>query len=189
MSAPTALRLFVALSLPEAVRDQLVAWRASAVSAADGLRPVAREDLHVTLCFLGSVPASAGSEVLDACAVAATLPAAPLALGAPLWLPRRSPRVLAVALRDVDGALAAVQAALSRSLAAAGRYRPEGRPFLAHVTAARVRRGARVRAVDLPSPEAVAFLGETVTVLCSHLERGGARYEALGQVALAAGTP
>lgn len=186
MKAP-ALRLFVALSLPEPVRDQLVAWRASAVGAADGLRPVASEDLHVTLCFLGSLPAGAAVDVLDACAVAATLPAARLALGAPLWLPRRSPRVLAVALRDADGALAAVQAALSRSLAGAGLYRPEGRPFLAHVTAARVRRGARVAPVDLIAPEPTAFAGQTVTVLRSHLERGGARYEPLGRVALGAG--
>lgn len=181
-----ALRLFVALSLPEVVRDQLVAWRASAVGAVDGLRPVRRDDLHVTLCFLGSVPAGAASDVLDACAVAATLPAAPLALGAPVWLPRRSPRVLAVALSDVDGALATAQAALSRSLAAAGLYRPEGRPFLAHVTAARVRHGARVAPADLTAPEPAAFTGQTVTVLRSHLERGGARYEALGRVSLGA---
>ena len=47
------IRLFVALTLPDQVRDALVAWRADAVGALGGLRLLDQEQLHVTLCFLG----------------------------------------------------------------------------------------------------------------------------------------
>ena len=46
-------RLFVALELPEAAREALERWRASVFRDVDGLRPVAPEALHATLCFLG----------------------------------------------------------------------------------------------------------------------------------------
>ena len=47
------VRLFVALELPEPVRDALVAWRAAVLADVPALRAVARKSLHVTLCFLG----------------------------------------------------------------------------------------------------------------------------------------
>ena len=52
-------RLFVALDLPEAVRDGLAAWgRAELVDPA--LRPTRPESLHVTLVFLGDREAARG---------------------------------------------------------------------------------------------------------------------------------
>jgi 2'-5' RNA ligase len=44
-------RLFVALDLPEQVRDRIAAWQRRA--AAEGLRAVRRQALHLTLAFLG----------------------------------------------------------------------------------------------------------------------------------------
>lgn len=183
-----ALRLFVALALPDSVRDELVRWRATAMGAVGGLRAVQRSDLHVTLCFLGSRPATDVAAVLEVCGEAcAGMPAAALTLGAALWLPRRAPRVLSVALRDEGGRLGAVQAALSRGLAGAGLFAPEARPFVPHVTVARVRGGAHVRPGMLPEPAPGAFAGTTVTLYVSHLGPGGARYEPLGGIGLAGG--
>lgn len=177
------LRLFVALALPAEVRSELERWRPEV----EGVRFVGVADLHVTLCFLGSVEAADAGDVLDACGVVAGMAPASLRLGDALWLPPRRPRVLAVGVDDVDGALAAVQARLSSALAAGGWYRPEARPFLSHVTVARVRRGARVRAMALEPPRPVAFTGDAVTVFRSRLSAGGARYEALGRVVLGRG--
>jgi RNA 2',3'-cyclic 3'-phosphodiesterase len=186
-----ALRLFVALELAAEAREELVRWRS--VTAADlgehaGVRPVAPQDLHVTLCFLGAQPPGAVAALLEVCAAAAPLPAAALRLGHALWLPPRAPRVLAVGLKDDRGHLGAVQAHLSASLAAAGWYRPQARPFLAHVTVARLRGGARPASrsarEDLLGPEPVAFAGRHVSLYRSVLGPGGARYEVLGGVAL-----
>lgn len=47
-------RLFFAISLPDAMQQQLVRWRADTFSAEAG-RPVAAANLHLTLAFLGEV--------------------------------------------------------------------------------------------------------------------------------------
>jgi RNA 2',3'-cyclic 3'-phosphodiesterase len=179
------LRLFVALELPEAVREELVGWRSEALRPVPGLRLVAPEALHVTLCFLGSRPASDVDAVLGACGAVAGLPPCPLRLGEAVWLPPRRPGVLAVDVVDVEGRLAEVQAELSRALAAGGWYVPESRPFRAHVTVARVGRGARVpRGVQVRPPPELGFEGGCVTLFRSRPGPGGARYEGLGTVAL-----
>ena len=183
MSEP-ALRLFVALDLPDEARVELVHWRASVVAAQAGLRAVGDESLHVTLCFLGSLPGGAVPGILDACGELSGMEAPHLTLAEALWLAPRRPHVLAVSVRDAESRLAAVQSKLSGVLSAGGWYVPEARPFLAHVTVARVRRGARVRPVELPAPAPVAFRGRAVVLYRSRLGRGGAHYEALGRVQL-----
>jgi RNA 2',3'-cyclic 3'-phosphodiesterase len=65
-----------------------------------------------------------------------------------------------------------------------GLYEPEKRPFWPHVTLARVRKGGRVRRLDVPDPPAAEWWGEAVTLYRSHLSRAGAHYEPLERVAL-----
>jgi 2'-5' RNA ligase len=165
------------------VRDRLAAWRDEVVAGVPGLRPVAVESLHVTLCFLGSVEVEAVDAIASACGVVRGMPAASLTVRRGIWLPARRPGVLAVELLDEGGRLGAVQAALSAALASGGWYKPE-RPFLAHVTVARVRRGVRVRrGLSLPRvADDLAFVGSTVTLFRSRLSGAGARYEALASV-------
>lgn len=208
--AGESARLFVALDLPAAVLDALVAWREPVLAASEGaLRPVAEEALHVTLCFLGSLPAdeagAIGAAVERAVGAAAerlvgadagggapsgasvAQIAGDLALGAPLWLPRRRPHALALAVADGDGSLGRLQGGLAAALAAGGWFEPEERRFLPHVTVARVRRSGDPRALarqELPEEPSAAFAGEAVTLYRSHLGRGGARYEALARVSL-----
>ena len=181
-------RLFVALELPSSARSALGAWRASAVADVPGLRLLSPEDLHVTLCFLGSRPAREIDEIGAACGVVAGEPVVESAFGEPVWLPRRRPRVLAVSLLDADGALSRLQATLSSALVAGGWYAPESRPFLAHVTVARVAggrdAGGRFRAPSLPSLPADAVRCSRVTLYRSRLSPSGARYEPLAVVGL-----
>ena len=74
------------------------------------------DSLHVTLCFLGNRPVGeieALDEVLAA-ACAEAPPVGELSFGAPLWLPPRHPRALAVELHDTpDRALEALHEALA----------------------------------------------------------------------------
>lgn len=183
MSAPP-LRLFVALELPEEVRDELVRWRSRALADESGLRGVSADGLHITLCFLGSLSGDAVPGILAACAGLSDMAAAQLAIRGPLWLPPRRPRVLSVSVDDAGHRLAAAQAALSDALAAGGWYEPEARAFRPHVTVARVRGGARVQARDLEAPAPLEFAGRRVTLFRSRTGRGGAVYEPLGTVRL-----
>jgi len=178
------VRLFVALDLPGAVVEALVAWRRPLLRAMDGLRPLAPEALHVTLSFLGwraEAAVAPLSALVEACT--AGLGGVPgLALGEPLWLPRGRPRVLAVALEDRHGALGALQERLVGRLAADGWQERESRGYLPHVTVARSRErgGMRVPRGAVPPPlPALAFDGAAVTLYRSHLARAGASYEPL----------
>ena len=189
LPAPTSrsderARLFVALELTQPAREALVEWRSAVLSEFRGLRPVRSENLHATLCFLGSRRAAEIDAIAAACAVVAGEPAVESRFDEPVWLPARRPRVLAVQLADDDGVLARVQAALSSALVAGGWYVPESRPFLAHVTVARAGRDDRIRPAELPPAPAVEVRCSRVTLYRSRLGSGGARYEPLGVVDL-----
>jgi RNA 2',3'-cyclic 3'-phosphodiesterase len=178
-------RLFVALELPQAAREALASWRTDVVAGVFGLRLVPPEDLHATLCFLGSRADSEIDQIAAACGVVAGEPVAESAFGEALWLPARRPRVLAVALSDPDGEIARIQSVLSSALVAGGWYAAESRPFLAHVTVARVGRDARVRPVSLASPPGdLAVRCSRVTLYRSQLSSAGARYAAIASVDL-----
>lgn len=185
---PPKARLFVALELPQAVVAALVAWRAPLLRSLPALRALAPEALHVTLCFIGWRPPDAIAPIgaaVERCAPACGGVTA-LTLGEPLWLPRGRPRVLALGLEDGRGQLAALQAQVAAALAASGWYEPEARPYLPHVTVARVRRGETVsRRPALPPLPAMAFGGAAVVLYRSHLQQSGARYERLSVSGLA----
>jgi 2'-5' RNA ligase len=169
------LRLFVALDLPQHVREALAAWRSEVVRRIPELRSVAHDALHVTLCFLGSQPAGEEKEIAAACETAlggARSPQLGLDLG--LWLPPRRPRVLATRLDDPSQALARIQARVASALCNGGWYTPEKRPFLPHVT------------VDLAQ---LRFAASAVTLYRSRLQRSGARYEPLARVLLSCQGP
>ncbi|MFL5859723.1 MAG: RNA 2',3'-cyclic phosphodiesterase [Solirubrobacteraceae bacterium] len=178
-------RLFVALDLPAHVRSALHGWGGEHVGGMPRLRLVEPASLHVTLCFLGSRPVGEVDAIVAACATVSGLPQAPLALGDALWLPPRRPRVLTVELADEQAHLTAVQSTLARALQDGGFYQPEKRPFLAHVTVARVQRQSRPRRESLPPPEPLQFTGTTVTLYQSRLGPGPAHYQALSSVSLA----
>jgi 2'-5' RNA ligase len=73
---------------------------------------------------------------------------------------------------------------VSEALAAEAGYQPEQRPFRAHVTVGRVRRGERVRPVALPDPPAGPFAAPALTLYRSRLQRAGAEYEPLARAEL-----
>jgi len=177
-------RLFVALELPEAARGALERWRGSELSDLPGLRLLASESLHLTLCFIGWRQVAQIDAIARACGVVKRVDAAELRLGRAAWLPSRRPRVLAVELEDVHGSLATVQSTLSRALEEGGWYEPERRPFLPHVTVARVSKYARPPRRPLPAPPSLALRGSCVTLYRSRLGRGGARYEAVEKISL-----
>jgi 2'-5' RNA ligase len=169
------LRLFVAADLPSAVRAVCARWRDGVVGERAALRPVADANLHVTLSFLGWREAGVAESVAGALAEVAA-PARDLALGGARWLPLRRPRVLALGLDDRAGELGRLRDAVARAVGDEDR-----RPFVPHVTVARVRGRERVSPEELAPPRAVRFDAAALTLYRSRAGPGGSLYEPLWQ--------
>jgi 2'-5' RNA ligase len=180
---PARARLFAALDLPGEVRESLAAWARTEVGEREGLRLVDAEMLHVTLCFLGPRD-EAAADGIGAAVTACAGEAPALRVGGTAWLPPRRPRVLAVDLEDPEGALAALQRRVSDALVAAAGYERERRPFRPHVTVARVRGDARLRAFELAPPPSEAFAGAALTLYRSSPRPGGAVYAPVARAPL-----
>jgi 2'-5' RNA ligase len=189
LKSPRA-RLFVALDLPDDLREGVEGWGRDAL-VDPALRPVSPQALHITLAFLGYRP----EKEVEAIAAAVRESAAP----AP-WLElrdaeQRPPRGRArlYALPAISPGTEALQAGLEHRLAEEGFYEPEKRPFWPHVTVARVRpeaRGSRRPAVVSeppgPLPEGLQEprLCVRMALYRSVLQPTGARYVPLAQVEL-----
>jgi 2'-5' RNA ligase len=161
------------------VLEELGRWQAANLRTKD-LRGVAVPMLHVTLCFIGYQPVER-IEALTEVVASRRAPEEELVLGEPLWLPPRRPGVLAIEVEDSSGALAVLHADVSQALVDLEAYEPEARPFLPHVTVARVRRGRRVRPGRLAAPARLAFTAPALTLYRSQPGPGGARYEPLAR--------
>lgn len=183
-------RLFIALDLPDPVREGLVTW--GRVALADpALRPVAPGSLHITLAFLGWLPEKEISR-LSEIVVAGAGPGPTIELGDPRPRPERGrPRLFALPVESPDAT--ELQAHLQEGLVAGQLYKPEKRPFWPHVTVARVRReerGSQRPALVSRPPDALpqALLQPVVcrrlTLYRSELQPQGAQYTPLAQVEL-----
>lgn len=191
LKSPRA-RLFVALDLPDRVREGLVAWGEREL-ADPALRPVAPSSLHITLAFLGYLPEKEiGTLAVILGEAAGEGPE--ISLGDPAGRPERGrPRLFALPAKAPDAI--ALQSRLEERLVRARLFKPEKRPFWPHVTVARVRREERgssrpARVADPPGPLPKGLLqpfdGVRLTLYRSQLKPQGAQYTPLAQVELPA---
>ncbi len=211
MSHPATARLFIALDLPSELRDELSSWARCALRAAAGHPPASPERrsrrgrgaehratgrshgiraldadlMHVTLAFLGSRPVEeigSLSAVLESCAAPEM---GEVSVGAPLWLPTRRPRAVAVELHDDSGALEALHRTLEQDLRAAGLSSEAPtrgaahRAFRPHVTVARLRQGSVPGERTLEPTPRRAFTPRRLVLYRSWLSPDGASYEPL----------
>jgi 2'-5' RNA ligase len=173
---PATLRLFTALWPPASLRDALASLRDRWQWPA-GAAPVASERLHVTLHFIGQVPAARLAEVGNGLAV--EMDAADLRLDAArqqVW-----PGGIAVLEFDAPEALRTLHARLANALAAL-QLPLESRPWRPHVTFARKARGAKP-----PQPDAVVLPGWKVDSYTLVRTVPGRGYETLQRYAAAKG--
>jgi 2'-5' RNA ligase len=189
LKSPRA-RLFVALDLPDDMREGIVAWGREAL-ADPALRPVAPESLHITLAFLGYRPEKEIERIAAAVEESAG-PAPWVELRDPEQRPPRG-RARVFALPAISPGAEALQAGLEQRLVEEGFYEPEKRLFWPHVTVARVRpeaRGSRRPAVvsEPPGPLPLGLsepqIAVRMTLYRSVLQPTGARYVPLAQVEL-----
>jgi 2'-5' RNA ligase len=183
-------RLFVALDLPDELREGIVAWGSEELRD-PALRVVAPESLHITLAFLGYLPEKeieSLAEIVQGLGAAA--PSIELSESVAKPSLRRA-RLFALAARSPGAAV--LQSELERKLVAKRLYKPEKRPFWPHVTVARVKSGGRGsrRPATLERPPGALAKGLLEPALCvrvtlyrSVLQPQGSRYAPLAQVEL-----
>ena len=175
MQGGEPLRLFVALLLPDEALTRLVEWQALELSERPGVRIVPRENLHVTLAFLGNRPPTELDSITEA--VRASAGGEP-----PVFEPsryRETRSVGMIVLSDEEKRAGALAERLFDRLEARRVYERERRPWLPHVTIVRFR--ARPR-LSLPLPELGRVVSSEMAVMISRLRPGGARYEVLESV-------
>jgi RNA 2',3'-cyclic 3'-phosphodiesterase len=125
-------RLFFAIWPGDALRSAL-APRIQALQPAGVGRPQRPDQWHVTLEFLGSVPASRVAAVREAARQVQAGPCEVVFDAVEFW---RRPEVLTLVARELPASLGSLVDQLRRALAARG-FEPESRPFRAHMTLAR----------------------------------------------------
>jgi RNA 2',3'-cyclic 3'-phosphodiesterase len=168
------LRLFCGLSLPGSVLDPLGRWQREHL----GGRIVPRQNVHVTLAFLGSRP-RADLEGVVTCLRSAAVTAGPIRFRVRSYRETRSVGMLV--LEDETGEAAVLAAALHGLLEELGVYRREHRPWLPHFTVLRFRERPRLQP---PLPDLGTFSPSEAAVYHSVLRPTGAQYEILDAVAL-----
>lgn len=188
------LRLFVAISLPDSVKDEI---EKAQRQLRDGLRGnfvrwTRREQFHLTMRFLGNVAESRVNE-LSAALREACLNFAALRLRAErigFFPDMRFPRVAWVGVRDDKDALSRLQSAIEGAVKDFTDERPE-KKFAGHVTVGRIPRINRPQAealAKLASGMSDRFFGEwtanKVELIRSELSSGGSRYTTVAAVSL-----
>lgn len=184
------MRTFLALNLPPATRDALHERTAAVRAAAPLASWVARENLHLTLQFLGDVD---GERVLAVEArvreIAATHRRLMLDIGGAGAFPNLGqPRIVWMGVAS-DPRLELLQHDLERGNESLG-FPVEGRAFRPHITMGRIR-------IALPAAERGALVAElrectfrervtvtSVDLMESALGRVGSRYTVLAAAAL-----
>jgi RNA 2',3'-cyclic 3'-phosphodiesterase len=169
------LRLFCALTLSGDVLDAVERWQHRAL---DRGRIVGRDNLHITLAFLGHRPAAELEPVAD------ELRAAAVASERPELTVRRYRETRSVGmlvLDDADNRATRLAEDLHGRLERLGVYEPERRRWLPHLTVLRFRAPPRL---DPPLPELPPIVPSEAAVFISRLRPGGAQHEVLESVPL-----
>ena len=186
------MRLFVAVDPPPEAVEHLDSFLDARRDAGDDLRWTPSSQWHLTLAFMGAAPERVLEDLVDRVGDAAgAVPPVPLALvgggcfpdvtrARVLWAGVSGGSALAPLVRRVRSACAVVGAA------------PEGGPFRAHLTLARMRqpRDATRWVRVLESYAGPPWTAGEVTVVASHLPRRGGhrpRHEVLARLPLGAG--
>ena len=177
------MRIFLAVDLNPAIRSGIAAVQDFlAREGIRGIRWVNPGGVHLTLHFCGEISGETVDRLARAIAPGAPAPPCSVGIGGLGAFPARgAPRVLFVAAKEA-APLVKVAAWVEERVASAGLPR-ERRPFHPHLTLGRFRPGARPVDRKLLEASVAQDLGtlpvDRIVMFRSHLEAGGARYEAL----------
>ncbi len=139
------MRCFISIELPEEIKNKIDALTASLRESGADVKWVPAENLHLTIKFLGDTSEDLISEIKKRLsAIADSYKSSRVSLaGTGVFPDKKRPRVVWIGITG-QGNLLELQKAVDGAMAPLG-YRPEERPFKAHLTIGRVR---SLRGVD-----------------------------------------
>ena len=183
MSTPgTRSRLFVALPLPDEVREPLADYLTRCAELAPEQRWAPAANLHLTLYFLGWVETDAMTRLAEALAEVRRPPFQLQLGGLGRFGTAARPRVLWVGVEGGREPLAALAAEVSRVCHRAGVV-GDDRPYSPHLTLCRVRSGTRLPGLPEPVSPPV-WKARFFTLFESRPGPRGAVYAPLGEYLL-----
>jgi len=189
------MRVFIAIELGRELQNNLLILKERLERQVPyrSVRWVRPEGIHLTLKFLGDVPAARIAAISQAVETACRSfePFTCELSGLGCFPNPRRPRVLWVGVHEPSGTLKGLHKAVERELAAIG-FAPENRPFSPHLTLGRVQRKAgrsdRDILGEVIARSSVGLVGRLtvseVNVIRSELRPSGAVYTALARVPL-----
>jgi 2'-5' RNA ligase len=180
VGADERVRLFLGFRLPDAAALAVAAWEREQL-AAESVRLVPAENLHVTIAFLGSRPAG------EVEAIASVLRESAEGVARPVLTPvryRETRSVGMLVLDDEEGRATRIAEDAHGRLARLGVYEPESRKWLPHVTVVRFRERPRLQPTI---PDLGPVTTSDAAVYMSRLRPDGAQYEVLESVPLGGG--
>jgi 2'-5' RNA ligase len=174
-----AVRIFLALPLPQDVRADIGHVLKRLREKAPDVRWVKPEQLHITLIFIGEAGERAAAEISAISrVVCSSVPAMRLVCsGIDHFGPPSRPRVVHIPVTGGAEKCGALQLRLAESLT--GRYPAEKRSYNAHITLGRVRKGTKADPESWKEESALIDFSFPVTecvLYRSVLERDGAVY-------------
>jgi 2'-5' RNA ligase len=174
------MRLFIGLRLPEETLDVLERWQAATLGDEDG-RLVPRENLHITVAFLGDREPPEVARILEALEVASRQSLRPTLTAE--YYEQTSRLGMVVLQDDVRRRAFGLRYELRKELEAQELIEEWEPEWLPHITAIRIRAGARRktrhRSFRLPAPQLGAFAPSDAAAFLSRLHPSGASYEVL----------
>ena len=193
----TTWRLFVAIPMPEPARNEIIRVQSELqpLVPREVVRWTRPEQFHLTLRFLGDVPADA-VETLKQAVKAVCSDASPLSLraqGVGFFPNPRLPRVLWVGINDGENRLVDLQ---QRVEEAVHQFSPEPgeKQFRGHVTLARFKnprpsdiRDLVARAQSLKTRSFGDWTAQEIEIMRSELSSSGARHTLLAACRLGTG--
>ena len=182
-----AVRTFICLQLPAFARDRLASTQQRLRESRAQVSWVKPHNIHLTLKFLGSVPAERLQEIVLGVQRAA-VPAPPVLLELTVlgcFPNRRAPRVIWVGPKQVPEELRNLHQRVEKELVAIG-FPAESRPFSPHFTLGRVRSGRNigklVAAMQAERLEPLLLEATEVIVMASRLHASGALYTPVSRI-------
>ena len=182
-------RLFVALEIGATALNQVVDEQARLAETMRGssLRWMKRDQLHITLVFIGEVSDDRATQVVEIMREPISQPPFRFELGGVgAFPPRGAPRALWIGVKSGSEQVIQLQSLIAGRLADVGVER-ERRPFSPHLTLARWRES---RPSDRPrtsatSPPTIARVDvKTVTLFQSRVSSAGSTYTRLAECPL-----
>ena len=184
------IRCFIAIELPDGIKQELVSLIRQLCGAAPDARWVRREGMHLTLKFLGSVSEERIGEIEAALVEAVSgfgcIEARVESAGA--FPHDDAARVLWAGVSDEAGRIRELASRIESAMAGLG-FERETRPFKPHITVGRIKKPKRNRRLkaalaSLKDREFGSLVAREVVLFKSQLHPDGAIYTPLARIPL-----